>query len=167
MGMDFRLRPARRDIVQVLKVRKSAWIVLLIAASPVGAAGIMAGIQGDLWSGAALIAFAVGVVFYNASARVVITGHELLFRRYGLTIWRAPRVGTKMRVGSGADIGVHSSPIISAFIFSSGRTRHGWILRDWFTAVQIAELRAALRPAPPKKMPGTPKGPSTRLARLR
>ena len=101
-----------------------------------------------MWQGLAGVAFAICLVGYNASARLVITGHDLLFRRYGLTIWRAPLVGTTMSEGSGSDIGVPGNPFLSGFIFSCGGTRRGWILRGWFTAAQIDEVRGALRPEP-------------------
>jgi hypothetical protein len=82
----------------------------------------------------------IGLVGYNATVRLVLTGEEVQLRRYGMIVWRAPLQGTQLVEGRGGQ-----PPIIPAYLLRRGRTEVGYILKTWFDDETIAELRRFLR----------------------
>jgi hypothetical protein len=125
----------------ILKPRPGAWLPLLIVCTPIcgiGIAGLLEDISAWPWSLAA-IALGLGVVGYNATVRLVLTGHEVQLRRYGWTVWRAPLRGTRLIEGRAG-----SPAWIPAYVLSRDGEEVGFVLKSWFGARAITQLREAL-----------------------
>ena len=129
------------DRMTILKPKPSAWVPLLMVGVPIcglGIAGLLEDISGWPWSLGA-IAFGLGVVGYNATVRLVLTGHEVQLRRYGWTVWRAPLRGTRLVEGRAG-----SPAWIPAYLLSRNGEQVGFVLKSWFDAQAITQLREAL-----------------------
>ena len=127
--------------MKVFKPKAQAWRPLLIIGLPISALGVVALVQdlsGWFWDLLA-IALGLGLVGYNATVRLVLTGDEIALKRYGRTVWHAPLRGTRMVEGRGGQLAV-----LPAYVLCRGKTELGYILKVWFDEQAIAELRQAL-----------------------
>jgi hypothetical protein len=126
-----------------LRPRKSAWLPLLIIASPIIAVRVVALREGDLigLGGIAPGAFLVG---YNATISLTVTERQIIFKRYGFTVWSVPASGTTVENGRGGDL-----PVLPAYLFMRQSRQVGWVLRGWFHEADIAALRTTLKDGSP------------------
>jgi hypothetical protein len=139
------LRTLRRLIVspamKVFRPKMEAWLPLFIIGLPISGLGVVALVQdpsGWMWDVVA-IALGLGLFGYNATARLVLTSDEVVLKRYGRTVWRAPLRGTRLVEGRGGQ-----PPILPAFLLCHGKTKVGYILKVWFDERAVTELRRAL-----------------------
>lgn len=130
---------ARR--VKVFRPKPAAWLPLLVVALPISGLGLMVLIQDSAaWmSSIVAIAFGLGILGYNGTVRLVLTGNEVLFKRYGWTVWRTPLSGTELMEGRGG-----RPPVIPAYLFFREGVQVGYILKSWFDDGAVAELRRVL-----------------------
>src|SRR6476469_5647598 len=127
--------------MRVFRPKTEAWLTLLIVGLPIAALAVAALVQDPSgWlESLAVLAFAVGLLSFNATARLVLTGDELLFKRYGWTVWRVPLRGTHLLEGRAGQ-----PPILPAYLLRRDGKQVGYLLKVWFSDSAIAEVRRAL-----------------------
>ena len=115
-----------------------AWLPLLIVALPIAGVGVAALIDGA-FIGLLAIAFAAVIVGYNSTIRLTIADQQISLKRFGLTVWSAPKDAIRIENGRGGDV-----PIMPAYLFIRHSQQIGYVLRGWFREEDIATLRAML-----------------------
>ena len=129
--------------MQTFKPQRSSWAVLLVVSAPLAAAGLIGLILNPgqwVWA-LACIVFALAIVGFNASARLVITTDAVELRRYGRLVWSTPRIGTEIKDGLAGDVA-----IIPAHILWHDGHKAGYVLKSWFSPETITKIRQALAP---------------------
>ena len=123
------------------KPRTSAWMILVIICSPLAVLGVADLILNpDQWPYAtALIAGMMLVVGYNLTVRLVIDDDFVTFKRYGLVVWRTPRLGAQIEDGLAGDL-----PVLPALIIRHGAKKIGFIAKGWFEDTALSALRKTL-----------------------
>lgn len=120
--------------------KTSAWALLLVPTSPITCLGVYAICTGVILEGLIAVMFAAFIVLYNASARLVVNGESMSFRRYGFEVWRMPKKGTIVENGKGGDFN-----FLPAYIFDNGSIgSSNFILKGWFDDGAIDRLRISL-----------------------
>lgn len=127
--------------MKVFKPKAQAWLPLLIVGLPISALGVVALAQdasGWMWDLAA-IAFGVGLIGYNARARLHLTNTKVTLKRFGRTVWEVPLKGTRMLEGRAGQ-----PPVLPAYVLYRDKTVVGYLLKVWFDEQAVAEVRQAL-----------------------
>lgn len=127
--------------MKTFKPLRSSWVVLATLCAPIAAFGVadVVLIPNQWFWGVVCIVGAFAVVFFNASARLVIMDETIGLRRYGRTVWIIPRVGTEIRDGFVGDV-----KIIPAHVLWHRGRKAGYLLKSWFDAETIDTLRASV-----------------------
>lgn len=116
-------------------------MILVIICSPIAAIGAVdLVLNPSEWPyAAALIAGSIVVVGYNFTARLVIDGEFVTFKRYGRVVWRASRHGAQIEDGMAGDV-----PFLPAVIVRQNGRKVGFVAKGWFDDAALSALRAAL-----------------------
>ena len=127
--------------MKTFKPLRSSWVVLATLCAPIAAFGVadVVLIPNQWFWGVVCFVGAFAVVFFNASARLVIMDETIGLRRYGRTVWIIPRVGTEIRDGFVGDV-----KIIPAHVLWHRGRKAGYLLKSWFDAETIDTLRASV-----------------------
>ena len=89
----------------ILKAQRSAWLPLLILSAPLAGFGIFGIAAGATISGTLIACLGVLVACYNATAKLVMNGNQVEFRRFGLRFWTLGVLGTSVTKGAAGDFG--------------------------------------------------------------
>ena len=115
-------------------------MILAVVCLPIAALGVAGLVLNPTqWPFAvALIAGAIVVVGYNFTARLVIDGEFVTFKRYGRIVWRTSRRGAQIEDGMAGDV-----PILPAVLIRQNGRMVGFVLKGWFDDAALSALRAA------------------------
>lgn len=135
-----------RSVFQVVgvknfKPRTSAWMILAVPCAPGAILGVADWVinPSDWLTALVIIAGMMAVVCYNLTVRLVIDDEAVELKRYGFTVWRAPRRGTQIEDGLAGDVA-----FIPALVLRRDGAKIGFMLKLWFYDDALSELRNAV-----------------------
>jgi hypothetical protein len=127
--------------VKIFKPRTGAWMILAVLCAPLAVLGVADWVlnPSEWLTAVALVAGTMAVVCYNLTARLVIDDEAVTLKRYGFTVWRAPRRETQIEDGLAGGM-----PFIPALVLRRGDAKIGFVLKGWFYDDALSELRNAV-----------------------
>ena len=114
---------------------RGAWIVLVIATSPIWGFGTYCLITGFWLEALGSLGFAALIVGYNSTIRLVVDGEKIVFKRYFFVAWSIEASDAKLRRGRVGDLKMQSGYKVE----SHGR-QVGFLLDGWFAKEAMEQL---------------------------